>query len=456
MLSWLGETLQEETVMKSRILTYMAAISLFAGVVAPVRLGAQKRPASQQPAKYYVFNLGAPLGGNTEPVGINNLGWISGAANLTNNLTSQAEMWVGVALALGTLGGPNSAVEWPNHSTRGEIVGIAETAEANPLGEAWSCSAFFPTVTNQVCLGFAWQDGVMSALPTLGGYDGYAAGVNNRGQVVGWAETAVHDSTCTAPQVLQFEAVIWGPRVNQVTKLTPWSSDPDSAATAINERGQVVGISGICSVAVGGASAEHAVIWENGVPMNMGNIGGQAWNTPVAINNHGQVVGFANTSGDMNAALNPTGFIWTQASGMQPIAPVADGTGDTNDIAFDLNEQEQVVGQSFGPNGARAFLYQNGVATDLNTLVVQGDPNLSLILAQGINDGGEISGTAVDSSTGLEVGFLAVPVFDGSGNTGALRSMAMRSSARKAVSPENIRKQLTGFSRIALEGVGTK
>jgi probable HAF family extracellular repeat protein len=158
----------------------------------------------------------------------------------------------------------------------------------------------------------------------------------------------------------------------------------------------------------------------------------------------------------MNAALNPTGFIWTQASGMQPIAPVADGTGDTNDIAFDLNEQEQVVGQSFGPNGARAFLYQNGVATDLNTLVVQGDPNLSLILAQGINDGGEISGTAVDSSTGLEVGFLAVPVFDGSGNTGALRSMAMRSSARKAVSPENIRKQLTGFSRIALEGVGTK
>jgi probable HAF family extracellular repeat protein len=335
-------------------------------------------------------------------------------------------------------------------------VGIAETAEANPLGEAWSCSAFFPTVTNQVCLGFAWQDGVMSALPTLGGYDGYAAGVNNRGQVVGWAETAVHDSTCTAPQVLQFEAVIWGPRVNQVTKLTPWSSDPDSAATAINERGQVVGISGICSVAVGGASAEHAVIWENGVPMNMGNIGGQAWNTPVAINNHGQVVGFANTSGDMNAALNPTGFIWTQASGMQPIAPVADGTGDTNDIAFDLNEQEQVVGQSFGPNGARAFLYQNGVATDLNTLVVQGDPNLSLILAQGINDGGEISGTAVDSSTGLEVGFLAVPVFDGSGNTGALRSMAMRSSARKAVSPENIRKQLTGFSRIALEGVGTK
>jgi probable HAF family extracellular repeat protein len=436
--------------MKSRVASYISALSVFAALTVP--LAAQSQAQGQNFSKYYVFNLGTPLGGNTEPVGINDVGWISGAANAANNLTSQAELWTGVPLALGTLGGPNSAVEWPNHSTRGEIVGIAETAEMNPLGEAWSCSAFFPTVTGQVCLGFAWQDGVMSALPTLGGYDGYAAGVNNAGQVVGWAETPVHDSTCTSPQVLQFEAAIWGPKLNQVTALKPLSPDPDSAATAINDHGQVVGISGICSVAVGGASAEHAVIWENGVPTNMGDIGGQAWNTPVAINDHGQVVGFANTSGDMNAALNPEGFIWTQTSGMQPIAPVAEGTGDTNDIAFDINERGQVVGQSFGPNGVRAFLYQNGVATDLNTLVVEGDPNLSLFLAQGINDAGEISGTAVDSSTGLEVGFLAVPVYDGSGNTPAVA----KANARKVVSPESVWKHLTGFSRIALGGGETK
>ncbi len=436
--------------MKSRRYAHLIGIGLLMGLLASLPLTAQSQSQGQNFPKYYVFNLGAPLGGNTEPVGINDLGWISGAANTTNNVTSEAEVWVGVPLALGTLGGSNSAVEWPNHSTRGEIVGIAETAQVNPLGESWSCSAFFPSVTGNVCLGFAWQDGVMSALPTLGGYDGYVAGVNNVGQVVGWAETAVHDSTCTAPQVLQFEAAMWGPRVNQVTVLKPFTPDPDSAATAINDRGQVVGISGICSVAVGGASAEHAVIWENGVPTNMGNIGGQAWNTPVAINNHGQVVGFANTSGDMNAALNPEGFIWTQASGMQPIAPVAEGTGDTNSIAFDINASGQVVGQSFGPNGARAFLYQNGIATDLNTLVVQGDPNLSLFLAQGINDSGEISGTAIDSTTGLQVGFLAVPVYDGSGNTAS----ASKANVRKVVTPASVWKNLTGFSRLALETAG--
>jgi len=192
------------------------------------------------------------------------------------------------------------------------------------------------------------------------------------------------------------------------------------------------------------------VIWENGVATNLGNIGGQAWNTPVAINNRGQVVGFANTSGDMNAGLSPEGFIWTQASGMQPIAPVAEGSGDTNSIAFDINAGGQVVGQSFGPNGARAFLYQNGVATDLNTLVVQGDPNLSLFLAQGINDSGEISGTAIDSTTGLQVGFLAVPVYDGSGNTASVS----KANVRKVVTPASVWKNLTGFSRLALEGAG--
>jgi probable HAF family extracellular repeat protein len=437
--------------MNSNSLKRSAVIAFCLGLLAAFPVAAQTQPQGSSPAKYYVFNLGAPLGGNTFPVGINDLGWISGASNAANNQTSQAQIWVGAPLALGTLGGPNSAVQWPDHSTHGEIVGIAETAQANPLGEAWSCSAFFPTTTYDVCLGFAWQDGVMSALPTLGGYDGYAAGVNNRGQIAGWAEDTVHDSTCTAPQVLQFEAVVWGPKLNQITQLKPYGSDPDSAATAINDSGQVVGISGICSVAVGGAGAEHALIWNNGVPTNLGNLGGQAWNTPTAINNHGVVVGFGNTSGDMNAPLNPLGFIWTQNSGLQAIPPVASAS-DTNDIAYDLNEKSQVVGQSFGPNGFRAFLYENGVSTDLNTLVIGGDPNLSLFLAQGVNDSGEISGTAIDSSSGLFVGFLAVPVLDGSGSTAPKVKLA-------APSPgvvEKNTKSLTGFSRIVLQTGGGK
>ena len=38
---------------------------------------------------------------------------------------------------------------------------------------------------------------------------------------------------------------------------------------------------------------------------------GLAWNTPIAINNQGTVVGFANLSGDENAPENPAAFVWT-------------------------------------------------------------------------------------------------------------------------------------------------
>jgi uncharacterized membrane protein len=63
----------------------------------------------------------------------------------------------------------------------------------------------------KIVRGFIWKNGVMRALPTLGGNNGFASGVNNRGQIVGWSENKVYDHTCTPPQVLQFRAAIWGP-----------------------------------------------------------------------------------------------------------------------------------------------------------------------------------------------------------------------------------------------------
>ncbi|MGD0512894.1 MAG: DUF3466 family protein [Terriglobales bacterium] len=439
--------------MQLRIRIYFTAATLFMMIASTRSLQAQVEQ-KKQPPKYYVFNLGSPLGGVPEPVGINDLGWISGGANLASNTSVHAALWVGVPIDLGTFGGPNSNVAWPNHSTKGEIAGIAETPDMNPLGEAWSCSAFFFGADGYICRGFAWQDGVMSELPTLGGYDGYAAGVNNQGRVVGWAENTVHDPTCSGSQVLQFEAVIWGPRLNQMTQLPPLPPDPDSAATAINDKDQVVGISGLCSVAVGGASAEHALLWENGVPINLGNIGGQAWNTPVALNNRGQIVGFANTSGDENAPLSPTAFIWTKASGMKSIAPYAT---DTNDIAFDVNEKGQIVGQSFNANSgaSRAFFWQDNTLSDLNTLVIQ-PTSLYLTLAQGINDSGEIAGTAIDTSTGETVGFLAVPVFDGSGNPDVTSRAKVDPNPRQFILTERMKKQLPFFSRVALGASGGK
>ncbi|MGH7535008.1 MAG: hypothetical protein ACREMG_05425, partial [Gemmatimonadales bacterium] len=69
----------------------------------------------------------------------------------------------------------------------------------------------------------------------------------------------------------------------------------------------------------------------------------------------------------------------------------------------------QVVGISFGgSSGARAFLWQNEVLTDLNDLVdIAPDVLLS---AQDINDAGQITGRVRDAATGEVLAFVATPI----------------------------------------------
>jgi uncharacterized membrane protein len=115
----------------------------------------------------------------------------------------------------------------------------------------------------------------MKPLPTLGGDNGFATGANNRRQVVGWAETDVVDDTCEENvQVLQFRAALWDLWRDETHELPPLGTDSSGAATAINDRGQVVGISGDCDQAVGRFTARSAVIWENGVPRKLDDLGG--------------------------------------------------------------------------------------------------------------------------------------------------------------------------------------
>ncbi len=361
--------------------------------------------ARHEPSSYHVINL-ASLGGTASAGNsINNVGWVTGTSNLAGDTTTHASLWVfGFQRDLGTLGGPNSGVIWPVKNDRGVISGIAETADMDPLGEAWSCSAFFPSSTGHTCRGFVWERGVMRALPTLGGGNGFATGTNNRGQTVGWAENTVHDPTCKPPQVLQFRAVIWGPRADQIQELPPLPGDTTTAATAINDRGQVVGISGICDNAVGRFSAAHAVMWQDGRVSDLGSLGGLAWNTSMAINERGDVVGFANLANTSPPGhFNAHAFLWTQSDGIRDLGTLP---GDAKSQALGINERRQVVGLSCGAT-CRAFLWQDGVMTDLNTLVASGarDP---LFYAGDIDDFGAITGQTL-AAGGTSSAFVALP-----------------------------------------------
>jgi len=218
-------------------------------------------------------------------------------------------------------------------------------------------------------------------------------------------------------------------------------------AQQANDRGQVIGISGICQNAVGDQSATHALLWENGQPTDLGNLGSQVWNTPISLNNHGEVVGFAN-----NALNNSQGFLWTKANGMQPLPYIGD---DNAGAAYNINDMGQIVGISNGgtePYSARAFLYENGTMNDLNTLVV-GDSGLYLLLAQGINNRGEIVGTAAEPD-GMQVGFLAVPA--DAGPAGPDSPMGGRAGSRTFAGRPDSRPRLIGFPRLSSERPQTK
>jgi probable HAF family extracellular repeat protein len=406
-----------ETQMHAKITGYLGALTLLAIAPAADRVAAQE-PSEQDGSPHYSFyNLGTFGGSSSSGNAINSLGWVMGNANLPGDGATHAAVWIdGMKFDLGTLGGLNSGVEWPVHNDRGVIAGIAETAAIDQLKENWSCSAFFPTIDHHVCVGFRWLEGVMTPLPTLGGTNGYASGVNQHGQVVGWAETTLHDTTCTFPQVLQFEAVLWSPD-GKVQELPPLPGDVDGAATAINENGDAVGISGTCNNAVGAATAKNAVIWRNGVPALIKTFGGQGWNTPTDINAQGLVVGFADVAGDVvDGVLTPfplpIAFIWSEVTGTEEIQPLP---GDKHSIAYSINDYGQVVGQSYGgPEGSRAFIWQNGKSYDLNGFLPAGS-SLYLVYAEGINNRGEITGGACVAADGVcatpavTPAFLAIP-----------------------------------------------
>jgi probable HAF family extracellular repeat protein len=387
-----------------------------------------------------VINLGNPLGGTASAAqGLNKRGWADGDSSLTGDTTEHAVLWRNGKLTdLGTLGGLNSSGGPVTDS--GLIAGWAQTSTIDPLGENWglefgctpsggSCEGY-----HNLVLGFLWKSGVMTALPTLGGNNSltsFTQGANNRGQIVGLAENATQDPDCIAPQVLDWEAVIWGPRVGEIHKLPPFPGDSVGAAWGINDNGQAVGGSGICAFP-STLDIVHAVLWQEGSVTDLGSFGGVMNNFAFAINNRGEVVGESDLPGDATSHA----FLWTKDHGIQDLGTLP---GDFSSVAYGINNEGQVVLQSCDVNfNCRVALWQDGVMMDLNTLTPPG--SLYLVGPFAINDRGEIAGWGCASSNGTcpseQLALLAVPC-DGEGDC-----EAGSSPSQKVILPDNVREQL--------------
>lgn len=377
------------------ILTSIAAGSLLAAL------------AMAQAPSYSVADLG-PVGGTPgQAFYVAPNGLIAGAAAAQDGAMKAMLWYKKLKMDIGKpgLGGANTVAFSVNGT--GQAVGEAETSALDPKGEDFCGfkALGLPSAGNS-CLPFLWQNGAMTAMPTLGGNNGAVNQINKNGEMAGLAETATPDPTCPAPQVLQFKPVMWAS--GKIHELVTLDGDRDGAAFAINDSGQVAGASGQCS-AFSSSILEnlqplHALLWQGDSVTDLGNLGGTGQgfgNLALNLNNQGQVVGQSDLSGDANFHA----FLWTQQAGIKDLGTL---TGDVNSVALGINDTGEIVGLSLDANfDPHPYLWQNGVMTNLNSLIPANSP-LYLLLACSINSSGEIVGLAVNSS-GEAHGYLATP-----------------------------------------------
>jgi probable HAF family extracellular repeat protein len=339
--------------MKSRTLLFITAITLFAALATPVRIVAQGQQQAEHVQGYTVTGLGTLGGTYSYAYGLNNAGVVAGGAatpTQTNGLAQTAFVWRdGHMIDLGTLGGSAcptciSSAGGPNAS--GVAALVSETGNADPNDED-----FCGFGTHLQCLGAVWENRALTALSTLpGGNNANAFWINKQGQVVGFSENGTYDSTCsiaTPFQVIRFEAVVWGPN-GGIHQLRPLKGDTVAFGFGVNDYGQAVGSSGLCSNTAlppftAGPQAPHAVLWDkDGSPTNLGSrVSGGTINIPGGINDRGEVVG-----GSQSSDGNPHAFLWTKATGMQDLGALPEDIFSTAPL-LPHNQQQRSGGRLF-------------------------------------------------------------------------------------------------------------
>jgi probable HAF family extracellular repeat protein len=260
-------------------------------------------------------------------------------------------------------------MNWGEINDRGQIVGYSETDALDPNGE--DICGFG---TKHVCLPFVWQDFHMKALPTLGGNNGQASSINSRGEIAGTAETTATDPGC--PPHLISSPVLWEKGKPQALPTVDNNTDGD--AFWINDLGHAAGQTSNCG------QATHAVSWINGTASVLPDYG------------HGAVA-FGNNDLDqiVGAVGSPDGALWGALWQNGKLTSFKPLPGDGFAIASGINNRGQVVGSTFDSNlnWAHAFICQEGVMTDLNTLFASS--NLFATMANKINERGQISAMAI-------------------------------------------------------------
>ena len=315
--------------------------------------------------QYTAIDLGT-LGGagtNSYADAVNDAGVAVGASfNDPSTQFFNATLYsAGTVQNLGTLGGPTSGANAINNA--GQIVGAAD------LGNFSGTVAFlYSTQSNGPITN-------LGTLPLAGNFASSSANaINDAGEIVGSSATA----TFGIGNATRFYANGAAP-----TDLAP-STTLSSVAYAVNNIGTVAGASFMDN-----QQAQHAAFFVNGAAQFIPQLGGAGESSVIyGLNDLNHAVGYSQLTDSQNHA-----FIY--ANGTTTDLGVLGGT-TTSSYAYSINDLDQVVGDSQTSDTVFAsdpFLYENGVMTDLNSIVdLAGTGFVTLNDAYAINDQGQIVG----------------------------------------------------------------
>jgi probable HAF family extracellular repeat protein len=349
------------------------AVGSLIGFVALLVLAAPSAPAQGTGGTYTYHQIGVFGTASSDGRGtgaawdVNNAEEVVGASTTNVFGAGRGFRWAGGRLTnLGVIGGGTFAASAAyGINDAGDIVGQSHVNATEPPHA------------------FLYRDGIRTDLGTGYGPGGFSRGweINDSGEIVG--ERARSQSS-------PVRAFLWrNGRIRDLGTLGGVGGrfGTSSVAYGINDRRQVVG------AARPPSGPLHPFLWSGGVMRDLGTLGGNdEAGEARAINSSAQIVGSSPTAAGATHA-----FLWNRGA-MRDLGTLGGGSS----YAHGINDGGEVVGGSrtaSSPpfNAGHAFLWANGRMVDLNAVVTNLPSDVTLEVAQAINDDGSIVGTTCTS-----------------------------------------------------------